>query len=102
MFPSIIDTRKGFRGILMVTTFSPLVDLSLDDIVTIARHGARLELIDERTPRNESERKRLDRIQRSTQWVESAMREIESATENGTEPPAYYGINTGFGDNAGR
>ncbi len=86
----------------MVATFSPLADLSLDDVVAIARQGAQLEPIHERTPRNEAQRQRLDRIRRSAQWVQSAMREIESAAERGTEPPAYYGINTGFGDNAGR
>src|SRR5579859_2147487 len=83
-------------------SFSPLADLSLNDIVSIARQGARLELINAHTPQQEAERKRLERIQRSAAWVQEAMLEIESAAQTGFEPPAYYGINTGFGDNAGR
>src|SRR5262249_40948689 len=45
---------------------------------------------------------RMRRIERSSAWVQSAMREVEQAAEQGREPAAYYGINTGFGDNAGR
>src|SRR5258707_5401851 len=87
---------------MTVSSFSPLTDLSLEDIVTIARQDGRLQLIDSKTPRSDSERQRLGRIQRSAAWVQAAMREIESAAQTGIEPPAYYGINTGFGDNAGR
>ena len=38
----------------------------------------------------------------SAQWVEQAVEGIAQARRAGATPPAYYGINTGFGAQAGR
>ncbi|MBX3066524.1 MAG: aromatic amino acid lyase [Anaerolineae bacterium] len=45
---------------------------------------------------------RWKRVVRSAAWVDQTMQEVERAAAEGLEPTAYYGINTGFGDNAGR
>ncbi len=45
---------------------------------------------------------RIERVERSAAWVRRTMDEIEQAAAEGREPRVIYGINTGFGDNAGR
>ncbi len=80
---------------------SVLTDFSIADIVAVARGEQLLQPIDTGAQQlTDDERERLARIQQSAAWVQQAMREIEAA--QGREPIAYYGINTGFGDNAGR
>ena len=44
----------------------------------------------------------LERIQASRDWVEQTLEQITEARALGQKPPAYYGINTGFGALAGR
>jgi histidine ammonia-lyase len=78
-------------------TYSPLDDFTVADVVAVARNGATLDLI-ATNANSPAEKVRLQRIQQSAAWVRSAMRQVEESSE----PPAYYGINTGFGDNAGR
>jgi len=84
----------------MVVYRSLLTEFTIADIVTVARGDVQLQPIDPIQPLTDDERIRIDRIQQSAAWVRLAMREIEAA--QGREPIAYYGINTGFGDNAGR
>ncbi|SRR5581483_1088189 len=86
----------------MAISYSALSDFTVADVVDIARNGGRLRLLDARRTYAHDELLRLKRIQQSAEWVQSAMREIEEAASEGREATAYYGINTGFGDNAGR
>ncbi len=62
--------------------------LSLAEIVDVARYRRRVAPL-----------VRTDRLQQSAAWVNSTLNGVRAP---GTKPPAYYGINTGFGDNAGR
>src|SRR5258707_13891874 len=78
-------------------TYSPLVDFTVADVVSVARSRAELNLI-ATSANSAAENARLQRIRQSAEWVRSAMRQVEESAE----PSAYYGINTGFGDNAGR
>jgi len=41
-------------------------------------------------------------VERSAAWVQRTMDEIEAADAEGRTPRVLYGVNTGFGDNAGR
>jgi histidine ammonia-lyase len=86
----------------MSDLYSALTDLSIADIVRIARGSAQVQLLDADSARKNGQSERFERVQRSAEWVQAAMREIEIASQDGREPIAYYGINTGFGDNAGR
>jgi len=42
------------------------------------------------------------RMQPAADWVASTVRQVANAGRNGDGPKAYYGINTGFGAQAGR
>jgi histidine ammonia-lyase len=42
------------------------------------------------------------RVQATADWVAATVEQIVSAGRTGRKPPAYYGINTGFGAQAGR
>jgi histidine ammonia-lyase len=75
---------------------SPFDALTVEALVNIARHGGTFAPI---TPDASPAYRRLAQ---SAAWVEGAMEAVERAASEGREPPAYYGINTGFGDNAGR
>jgi len=80
-------------------TYSPFAPFSIDAIVALARQGAKLEplapieLLSNPSPARA-------RLERSAAWVAATMQAVED-DPHGT-PPAYYAINTGFGDNAGR
>jgi histidine ammonia-lyase len=76
--------------------YSPLADLTIDALIDIARGGGTLQ------PLTPTEDPRYARMEQSAAWVNQAMIEVEQAAAQGQEPTAYYGINTGFGDNAGR
>jgi histidine ammonia-lyase len=77
--------------------FSPLDPLDLHTLLQIARYRARVAPIPADSPHPAAKR-----MIRSAAWVHSTMHEVELAAQEGREPTAYYGINTGFGDNAGR
>ncbi len=82
----------------MPAQYSALSDLTLADVIAIARGKGQIEPLGAAgVPAD-----RLKRIEQSAAWVQSAMREVETAAQQGREAIAYYGINTGFGDNAGR
>jgi histidine ammonia-lyase len=79
---------------------SALADLTIADVIAVARAESPVEPLGATT--SAAERERLQRIEQSAAWVKSAMREVETAAQHGSTAPAYYGINTGFGDNAGK
>jgi histidine ammonia-lyase len=79
--------------------FSPLEALTIADVIAIARQGGTLSLIADADVQHHD---RARRMSASAEWVAHAMHEVERAAAAGQEPIAYYGINTGFGDNAGR
>jgi histidine ammonia-lyase len=68
---------------------SPLTPLTVENVVAIARHNRKMDLLKEGDN---------PRFERAANWVAAAMDSV-AQQEN---PIAYYGINTGFGDNAGR
>src|SRR5579859_1915857 len=84
----------------MPVVYSALGDFSIADVIAVARGDAQVASLT--APLSADGSARMQRIERSSAWVQSAMREVERAAEQGREPAAYYGINTGFGDNAGR
>ncbi len=75
-----------------------IAELTINDVIAVARSYARIEPVSTESLGFNTMR----RVERSAEWVSGAMREIELSSKNGHEPIAYYGINTGFGDNAGR
>src|SRR5436190_13834083 len=75
-------------------SYSPFAELTVLNVVKIARGWAQLEPL--------TDGPEVERVRRSAAWVEAAMQEVEKAAQEGREAAAYYGINTGFGDNAGR
>jgi histidine ammonia-lyase len=85
-----------FRETLMPPTrtparlHSPFAPLTLPALLDIARGGAGMEPI---RPGQSA------RLERSAAWVAAAVEQIAAGD---AEPIPYYGINTGFGDNAGR
>lgn len=95
---------------------SALIPLSLFDLVEIA--NGHLGLLPIRTEMNDSDQspdrdqnyddqwdekiRAYERIEQSAAWVEQTIRDVESAAAEGRDPVAYYGLNTGFGENAGR
>jgi histidine ammonia-lyase len=86
----------------MPAQYSALSDFTIADVVAIARSNGQIEPLGAATPATRDGARRLARIRESAAWVQSAMREVEAAAQQGREAVAYYGINTGFGDNAGR
>src|SRR5579871_3632228 len=67
--------------------------LSIEDVARVARHGQRVSPL---APEVEA------RALASAAWVADRVEQIAHARQNGQKPPAYYGINTGFGALAGR
>ncbi|MEP7288179.1 MAG: aromatic amino acid ammonia-lyase [Chloroflexota bacterium] len=89
----------------MPASYSPLTDLSIADVIAIARDGGQVALLgstNDNPDQDSRAAERLARIQHSAAWVQAAMHDVEAAAAEGRDPTAYYGINTGFGDNAGR
>lgn len=82
--------------------YSPLINLSIADVIAVARGDGQVLPLDEANATTPAERERLQRIRQSAAWVHAAMVEVETTANEGRTPTAYYGINTGFGDNAGR
>ncbi len=77
--------------------------LSLADVVRVARCGVHVQPLPAPSPDDDSPyAQRLRRVERSAAWVRQAMDEIEAASAEGRPPLVIYGVNTGFGDNAGR
>src|SRR4051812_11823296 len=81
-------------------SLSALSDLTIADVVAVARGNVQIEPLGATSV--PAEMQRLKRIEQSAAWVQSAMHEVEMAARQGSEAIAYYGINTGFGDNAGK
>ena len=79
-------------------------DLTIPDVVRIARESDSVQPMPDHAPPGSDLAARLDRVERSTAWVQQTMDEIEAANANGEagNPRVIYGVNTGFGDNAGR
>ncbi len=77
-------------------------ELMLTDVIQVARQGRPVEPLPAGSPANGASGARLARVLRSAAWVEQALGEIEAAASEGREPLVIYGVNTGFGDNAGR
>ena len=67
--------------------------LSVQDVVEVARDGRAIGPLDHEV---------IERIEATAAWVSQTVDEIVSARRDGREPAAYYGINTGFGGQAGR
>src|SRR5260221_4224707 len=82
----------------MPDSYSPLDDLTIADLILVARQRKRVRILDPTDETNE----RMAAILTSAAWVREAMSEVERAAIERRDPVAYYGINTGFGDNAGR
>lgn len=76
--------------------------LTIGDVVRVARDSAPVQPLPESAPPGTDLAARLERIERSAAWVRQAMQEVERADVEGRPPRAIYGVNTGFGDNAGR
>lgn len=90
-----IQTTVGCPDILKGLVFMPedshhlLSPLTLADVLAVARDGRKV------APLRPGENPRLER---SAAWVAATMESLKYTDR----PTAYYGINTGFGDNAGR
>ncbi len=76
--------------------------LSIADVVRVARDRVPVEPLPDHAPPGTEFAARLDRVQRSAAWVQRTMNEIEAAEAEDRDPLVIYGVNTGFGDNAGR
>jgi histidine ammonia-lyase len=82
----------------MSGSYSALSELTIDKVIDIARGSGKLEPLSLQSIGKDA----MQRVEQSAEWVNAAMREVEDSAAHGREPIAYYGINTGFGDNAGR
>jgi histidine ammonia-lyase len=67
--------------------------LSIDDVARVARDGARVAPLAPAVS---------DRVQATAAWVAQTVAEIARPRPHGQKAAAYYGINTGFGAQAGR
>lgn len=76
--------------------------LSIADVVRVARAGASVLPLPDSPPPDSPLARRVAQVERSAAWVQDTMCEIENATSEGRPPRVIYGVNTGFGDNAGR
>jgi len=76
-------------------------DLTIEDVIRVARGAQTVEPLAEH-PANGADSSRAARVERSAGWVRHALDEIEAADREGRDPLVIYGVNTGFGDNAGR
>lgn len=87
----------------LTEAYSALAPLAIADVVAIARQDRHIQPISsDKKPYHDVERRRYERLEQSAAWVRAAMQDVETAVYEGRDPVAYYGINTGFGDNAGR
>lgn len=78
--------------------------LTISAVVDVAREHAPVEPLpapDEAPPGSELAASAA-RVDASAAWVQHTIDEIEAADREGRRPHAIYGVNTGFGDNAGR
>jgi histidine ammonia-lyase len=71
--------------------------LTIEDVIAVARDHKRVSLLGEHSAVEVKKR-----IEKSANWVKSAIEELENCLEKGEQPRAYYGINTGFGHQAGK
>ncbi|NLX11810.1 MAG: aromatic amino acid lyase [Chloroflexi bacterium] len=76
--------------------------LTIPDVVRVAREQAPVQPLPDAAPPDSDLAARLERVDASARWVEQTMGEIEAADAEGRDPLVIYGVNTGFGDNAGR
>ncbi len=76
--------------------------LTIPDVVRVARENFPVHPLPASASPGSGYAALLDRIERSAAWVRHTMDEIERAAAEGREPRVIYGVNTGFGDNAGR
>jgi histidine ammonia-lyase len=76
--------------------------LTITDVVHVARHDHPVHPLPDHAPPGSDLAARLHRVEHSAAWVQHTMDEIEAASDNGHDPTVIYGVNTGFGDNAGR
>jgi histidine ammonia-lyase len=67
--------------------------LSIEDVVRVARDRAHVSPLPDTV---------AARVQATATWVAGAVEEIARSRQTGQKPAAYYGINTGFGAQAGR
>ena len=67
--------------------------LSVEDVVEVAREGRLVAPLAAEVHA---------RLQATASWVSQTVDDIASARKSGQEPAAYYGINTGFGAQAGK
>jgi histidine ammonia-lyase len=74
--------------------------LTIPDVVRVARANAPVHPMPDSAPTGSELAERIARVERSAAWVQRTMDEIEHT--NGRDPLVIYGVNTGFGDNAGR
>ena len=81
---------------------SAFAPLSIEDVVAIARNNREMQLINPQNADMNGEMDHLEHLKQSATWVHTTKRETEIAAKEGQDPLAYYGFNTGLGDNAGR
>jgi histidine ammonia-lyase len=67
--------------------------LSIEDVVRVARDAANVLPLDPQV---------VARVQATASWVARTVEQIAQSGECGRKAAAYYGINTGFGAQAGR
>jgi histidine ammonia-lyase len=67
--------------------------LSIDDVVRVARDGDRVGTVPPEV---------VARMQATADWVADTVEQITESRRIDRKPAAYYGINTGFGGQAGR
>ena len=71
-------------------------DLAIEDVVAVARgHQPVASMANAAGAVRE-------RMEKSAAWVRGAIEDVRRHRQEGTKPPAFYGINTGFGHLAGR
>jgi len=76
-------------------------NLTIEDVVGVAREAQPVEPLPAH-PAPGTAADLVARVERSAAWVREALDEIEAAGAGGRDPLVIYGVNTGFGDNAGR
>jgi histidine ammonia-lyase len=67
--------------------------LSIEDVVHVARNGQRVAPLAPEA---------IARVEKTAAWVADTVEQIARPRANGQKAVAYYGINTGFGAQAGR
>lgn len=77
--------------------------LTIPEVVAVARSGAAVAPLPDAPAPDSPLGERVARVDRSAAWVAQTMDDIEAAAQDDSHDPlVIYGINTGFGDNAGR